>query len=109
MGLEAFGAETFLGAARRSSQGLLASSAACKKQWVIAFLYINIAFLKGLTYQGLAEATGEKERVVCFTLPPGSAAVLRTLPGFEPSDESSRCLQCLKPGTGTKAHLELSH
>eukprot|EP00959_Pyramimonas_sp_CCMP1952_P262359 5485919-Pyramimonas_sp.AAC.1 len=62
-----------------------------------------MAFLKKLlTYQELAEATGEKERVACFTLPPGSATVPRTLPGFEHCDESKHCLQCLKPGTGTK-------
>ena len=63
---------------------------------------INTAFLKGLTYKELAQATGEQERTVCFTLPPGSAAVLRTLPGFAHYDESRHCLQCLKPGTGTK-------
>eukprot|EP00959_Pyramimonas_sp_CCMP1952_P394975 8275418-Pyramimonas_sp.AAC.1 len=61
-----------------------------------------MAFLKGFTYQELAEATGEKERVVCFTLPPGSATLLRSLPGFEHYDESKHCLQCLMPGTGTK-------
>eukprot|EP00959_Pyramimonas_sp_CCMP1952_P190760 3989649-Pyramimonas_sp.AAC.1 len=61
-----------------------------------------MAFLKGLTYQELAEATGEKERVECFTLPPGSATVLRDLPGFENYDESKHCLQCLEMGTGTK-------
>eukprot|EP00959_Pyramimonas_sp_CCMP1952_P014284 302444-Pyramimonas_sp.AAC.1 len=37
-----------------------------------------MAFMKGLTYQELAEATGEKERVVRFTLPLGSATALRT-------------------------------
>eukprot|EP00959_Pyramimonas_sp_CCMP1952_P080098 1674536-Pyramimonas_sp.AAC.1 len=71
-------------------------------QWVIASLDISMAFLKGLTYQELAEATGETERVVCFTLPPGPATVLRTLPGFERYDDSKHWLQCLKPGTGTK-------
>eukprot|EP00959_Pyramimonas_sp_CCMP1952_P313657 6565419-Pyramimonas_sp.AAC.1 len=60
-----------------------------------------MAFRLGLTYRELAEATGEKERVACFTLPPGSATVLRTLPGFEHYGESKHCLQCLKPGTGT--------
>eukprot|EP00959_Pyramimonas_sp_CCMP1952_P069168 1443762-Pyramimonas_sp.AAC.1 len=30
------------------------------------------------------------------------ATVLRALPGFEHCDESKHCLQCLKPGTGTK-------
>eukprot|EP00959_Pyramimonas_sp_CCMP1952_P143685 3008210-Pyramimonas_sp.AAC.1 len=100
MDLEAVGVEASSGSARRSSQRLLASTAACKRQCIIAFLDINMAFQKGLTYQELAEATGE--RAVCFTLPPGSATVLRALPGFENYDESEHCLQCLKPGTGTK-------
>eukprot|EP00959_Pyramimonas_sp_CCMP1952_P250428 5234116-Pyramimonas_sp.AAC.1 len=73
--LGAFGAETFLGTARRSSQRLFASAAACQKQWAIASLDINMASLEGLTVQGLTGATGEKERVACFTSPPGSAAV----------------------------------
>eukprot|EP00959_Pyramimonas_sp_CCMP1952_P327052 6846169-Pyramimonas_sp.AAC.1 len=97
MDLEALDVETFSGTARRSSQRLLASTAACKKQWVIASLDINMAFLEGLTYQELAEATDEEERVACFTLPPGSATVLRTPPGFEHHDESKHCLQCLQP------------
>eukprot|EP00959_Pyramimonas_sp_CCMP1952_P430431 9015070-Pyramimonas_sp.AAC.1 len=50
----------------------------------------------------LAEAAGEKERVACLTLPPGSAAALRPLPGFERCGESKHCLQRLKPGTGDK-------
>eukprot|EP00959_Pyramimonas_sp_CCMP1952_P443619 9287120-Pyramimonas_sp.AAC.1 len=83
MDLEAFDVETCSGTARPSSQRLLASMAACKKQWIIASLDINMAFLKRLTYHELAEATGEKERAVCFTLPPGSATVLRAPPGFE--------------------------
>eukprot|EP00959_Pyramimonas_sp_CCMP1952_P360917 7558886-Pyramimonas_sp.AAC.1 len=61
-----------------------------------------MAFLKGLTYQELAVAIGEKERVVCCALPPGSASVLRSLPGFEHYDKSEHCLQCLKPGTGAE-------
>eukprot|EP00959_Pyramimonas_sp_CCMP1952_P457205 9474500-Pyramimonas_sp.AAC.1 len=66
---------------------MLASTAACKKHLTIASLDVNMACLEGLLYQELAEATGEKERVVCFTLPPGSAAVLRALSGFERYDE----------------------
>eukprot|EP00959_Pyramimonas_sp_CCMP1952_P265517 5551782-Pyramimonas_sp.AAC.1 len=61
MDLEAFDAEAFAGTARRPSQRLLASAAARKKQWAIASLDINAAFLKGLTYQELAEATREKD------------------------------------------------
>ena len=83
MDQEAFSVETFSGTARRQSQRVLASVAACNKHWSIASLDVGKAFLKGLTYRELADATGEQERTVCFTLPPGSAAVLRTLPGFE--------------------------
>eukprot|EP00959_Pyramimonas_sp_CCMP1952_P016053 339526-Pyramimonas_sp.AAC.1 len=49
--LEAFDVETFSWTTRRSSQRLFASAAACKKQWIIASLDINMAVLKGLTYQ----------------------------------------------------------
>eukprot|EP00959_Pyramimonas_sp_CCMP1952_P331529 6942480-Pyramimonas_sp.AAC.2 len=61
-----------------------------------------MAFLKGLTCQELFEATGEKERAACIALPHGSATALRTLPRFEYYDEPKHCLQCLKPGAGTK-------
>eukprot|EP00959_Pyramimonas_sp_CCMP1952_P004540 94816-Pyramimonas_sp.AAC.1 len=63
---------------------------------------IDMAFLKGLTYEELAHATGVETRMECFALPPGSAQVLRTLPGFSSYDDSRHCLRCFKPGTGTK-------
>jgi len=65
-------------------------------------LDIDKAFLQGFTYKELAEATGESERIVCFKLPPGSAQALRKFPGFATYDETLHCLQCIKPGTGTK-------
>ena len=99
---EAFTVETFAGTARRSSQRILASEAACHADYQIASLDVDKAFLKGFTYKELAQATGERERIVCFTLPPGSARLLRTFKGFEQFDESRHCLQCTKPGTGTK-------
>eukprot|EP00959_Pyramimonas_sp_CCMP1952_P202886 4243159-Pyramimonas_sp.AAC.1 len=43
---EAFDVETFSGTARRSIQRLFSSTAACKKQWIIASLDIDMAFLK---------------------------------------------------------------
>lgn len=61
MCLDAFDAWTFSGTARRPSHGLLASAAAREKQWAIASLDINMAFLEGLTDQGIAEPTGGKE------------------------------------------------
>ena len=102
MDLEAFSLDTFSGTAKRTSQRILASEAACHKDWILASLDIDKAFLKGFTYKELAEATGERERVVCFKLPPGSATFLRKFPGFEDFDETIHCLQCIKPGTGTK-------
>ena len=102
MDIEAFSLDTFSGTAKRSSQRMLASEASCHDDYIIASLDIDKAFLKGFTYAELAQATGEKERKVCFRLPPGSAEILRTLPGFEDYDEARHCLQCVKPGTGTK-------
>ena len=82
MDIEAFSLDTFSGTAKRTNQRLLASEVACMKDWIIASLDIDKAFLKGLTYKELAEATGEKERKVCFTLPLGTANLLRKFPGF---------------------------
>eukprot|EP00959_Pyramimonas_sp_CCMP1952_P337207 7061536-Pyramimonas_sp.AAC.1 len=65
-------------------------------------MVIDKAFLKCLTYEELAHAAGEETHMVCFALPPGSAQVLRALPGFSFYDESRHCLRCLKAGTGTK-------
>eukprot|EP00959_Pyramimonas_sp_CCMP1952_P079999 1672246-Pyramimonas_sp.AAC.1 len=102
MDTEVFDVETFSGIARRQSQRLLASEAACHPEWILASMGIDKAFLKGLKYEELAHATGEETRMVCFTLPPGSAQVLRTLPAFSSHGESRRCLRCLQPGTSTK-------
>eukprot|EP00973_Karenia_brevis_P087546 12138619-Karenia_brevis.AAC.1 len=66
----------------------MSSEAACYPDWIIASLDIDKAFLEGFTYKKLADATSEQERVVCFTLLPGSAAILRRLPGFEDFDET---------------------
>ena len=94
--------DTFAGTAKRVSQRILASEAACHEDYIIASLDIDKAFLKGFTYRELAEATGEKERTVCFTLPPGSAQILRQFDGYQDYDESIHCMKCIKPGTGTK-------
>ena len=99
---EAFDLDTFAGTAKRQSQRILASQAACNPGWIIASLDIDKAFLQGYTYKELADATGEKERLVCFKLPPGSAEHLRKFPGYGHFDEAIHCLECIKPGTGTK-------
>ena len=48
MDLEAFTIDTFSGTAKRTSQRMLASEAACNKDWVLASLDIDKAFLKRL-------------------------------------------------------------
>ena len=63
----AYEVETFAGTAKRTSQRLLASEAAVHPDWKLFSLDAKTASLKGFTYK-LAEATGEPERIVCFTL-----------------------------------------
>eukprot|EP00974_Lingulodinium_polyedra_P004737 444525-Lingulodinium_polyedra.AAC.1 len=76
MDWEALLVDTFSGTAKRSPQRILASEAACHKDWILASLGIDKAFLKGFSYAELAQARGKQERIVCFTLPPGSASIL---------------------------------
>eukprot|EP00959_Pyramimonas_sp_CCMP1952_P370438 7758228-Pyramimonas_sp.AAC.1 len=63
---------------------------------------IDKAFLKGLTYEELARATCEGTRMVCFALPPGSAQVLRALPGFSSYDEKPTLPQVPQARNGCK-------
>eukprot|EP00959_Pyramimonas_sp_CCMP1952_P179648 3756228-Pyramimonas_sp.AAC.1 len=98
--VEAFDLATFSGTARRSSQSLLASAAACKKQRVISSLDVNMAFLKGLTYQELAEATGERNVwcvLVCRLDRPQCSGLSQ-----DSSTTTSQSTAYSKPGTGTK-------
>ena len=78
------------------------SEAACHPEWSFLSIDINKAFLQGVTYKELAEATGQAERVVHFTPPRGSAQILRNLPEFANDDERYHVLKCLRPGTGCK-------
>ena len=95
MALAAFDVETRSGTGRRSSQRRQASEAACRPDWILASLGIDKAFLKGLAHKELAEAIGEKEKTVRFTLPPGSFKALCALLGFSRFDESQRRLRRL--------------
>ena len=52
MDLDAFSLDTFSGTARRTSQRLLASEAACNPEWILASLDVDKAFLKGFTFGG---------------------------------------------------------
>ena len=94
--------DTYAATGSKISQRLLLSETACHPDWSFLSIDINKAFLQGVTYKELAEATGQAERVVHFTPPPGSAQLLRNLPEFANYDERYHVLKCLRPGTGCK-------
>ena len=50
----------------------------------------------------MAACTGGEKEVTHFTLPPGAAAVLRLIAGYETFDEHQEVLLALKAATGTK-------
>ena len=54
-----------------------------------------------MTVLEVAEATGKPQEETYFTLPAGSAAILRKIPGYETYDESTDILLALKASTGT--------
>ena len=54
-----------------------------------------------MTVEEVAKETGTAQEETCFTLPPGSAAILRETEGFHHFDESSHVLLALKASTGT--------
>ena len=57
MDTEAFEIDTYAGTAKRQSQRLLASEAACHPGWITASMDIDKAFLKGFSYKEFADAT----------------------------------------------------
>ena len=103
--MDAGALQTFAGTAKRASQRLLSSEAACRPDWVYVAADVPTAFLQGMTYEEMHELTGEAPREVNFTLPPGSAAIFRQVPGYETFDENTECLHCIKPGTGRTTRI----
>jgi hypothetical protein len=91
--------DSYAGTAARHTQRLLVSEAVCRG-WDIVSVDISKAFLQGVTYKELAEATGEPLREVNFYLPEYSVAFLRLLPGWESFDPRYEVINCIKPGTG---------
>ena len=61
---------------------------------------ISKAFLQGVTYEELAQLTGNPVREVNFYLPADNIPLLQKLPGFETFDPQKEILHCDKPGTG---------
>ena len=90
---------SYAGTSQRYSQRILVSEAVIRR-WPIATTDISKAFLQGVTYKELAEATGEPLREVNFVLPAYCIPYLRKCKGFENFDPNTECLHCDKPGTG---------
>ena len=97
--LDAKGLENDAGASQRYSQRVLVSEAV-RRGWDICTTDINKAFLQGVSYKELAEATGEPLREVNFVLPSYCIPLLRRIPGYEDFNPAREVLHCEKPGTG---------
>ncbi len=97
--LQAHELDNYAGTSQRYSQRILVSEAV-RQGWDICTADISKAFLQGVTYQELAEATGEPLREVNFFLPAYCIPLLRKVPGFENFDPTTEVLHCDKPGTG---------
>ena len=91
--------DSYAGTSSRGSQKLLVSEAAARG-WDICASDISKAFLQGVTYEELAELTGDPIREVNFYLPQYNMSQLRQVEGFENFDPQKEVLHCDKPGTG---------
>ena len=93
--------KTFSGTTSRWGQRLIV--AVCVQfGWKLQSADVSQAFLRGITFQSLSELPGEIQRSVQLELPAGSAALLRTVPGYENFDPATEVLDLLKPGYGLK-------
>ena len=84
--------DRYAGTSSRCSQKLIVSEAV-KNGWDICTADISKAFLQGVTYEELAELTGEPLREVNFYLPTDNIPLLRMIPGFEDSNRGSSLRQ----------------
>ena len=93
--------ETYSGTASRWSQRLICSVAA-QHQWQLISADVGTAFLQGLTFEKMAEATGEPLREVCIKLLPQTIGLLRRFEGFKNFDPNTQTLKLIKPVYGLK-------
>ena len=100
--------DNYAGASQRYSQRVLVSVAA-QHQWDICTTDISNAFLQGVTYTELAEATGEPLREVNFVLPAYCVAVLRTIPAMNILIRPLKCFTVKSLGPDATTHVDASH
>eukprot|EP00959_Pyramimonas_sp_CCMP1952_P052962 1108162-Pyramimonas_sp.AAC.1 len=94
--------ETFVRAAKRTSQRSLSSEAARCPDRVRVDVDVEGALLQGAMHAEMQEQ-GEAPRGANFTQPPGNAAIFRQALVFESFDERTECLRCVKPRAGCNA------
>ena len=94
--------QTYSATSTRWSQRLLVIMATQQGRSLIS-ADISEAFLRGLTYQELLDSGEHKtKRSVQLALPPGTAELLRTLPGMSDFCEQTEVLYLRKPGFGLR-------
>ena len=91
--------DRYAGTSTRSSQKILVSEAV-RNHWPICTVDISKAFLQGVTYEQLAELTGEPKREVNFYLPASNIPLLQQLQGFGTSTLRWRCSFVISPEPG---------
>ena len=99
---------TFAGTTSRWGQRII-NSVAAQYRWRIFSADVSQAFLRGLTFKVAAEIKDEVQRDVQFTVPPGSAAILKMLPGYETFDPLNEVIRMLRCGFGLKDAPRLWH
>ena len=62
---------------------MVCSEVACHDDFMFITVDVEKAFLQGMTHGEIEASTGEVQRRAYFDLPPGSAAVLRQILGYE--------------------------
>ena len=88
--------DRYAGTSSKCSQKVLVSEAV-RNQWPVFTADISKAFLQGVTYEELAQLTGNPVREVNFYLPADNIPLLQKLPGFETFDPQKEILPML-PG-----------
>ena len=92
--------DTYSGTASRWGQRAVTATAAMYK-YRLWMLDVPKAFLRGLSFEQLSAATGERQLSMQLDLPKGSIPLLRMLPNFEDFDPALEVLETEKPVIGS--------
>ena len=93
---------TYAGTASRWGQWIVNAVTAQEEELVLFSFDVSLAFAKGLSFEELAELTGEHLRVVQFEVSHADAQILRKIPGYASFDPSKEVLLMKKAVYGLK-------